>query len=178
LIFPAVRRGFEQTQSFYNRSIVMKLKGLTIAVVMLLIAGAAFAQNADWGQTVTVDGTLQLQNGRIVLVSGDKSYFVPGILRYVGFIDGLKEGAEVSVQGYTDGYRLMPTSFTVNGKSYDLTGRFNNPEGGWTGPGSRGPGSYGEHCGGYRAGHCGGWDDDDDHDRRPNRRGDRGRHRR
>jgi hypothetical protein len=104
-----------------------KTKAMVMAAVMLLAAGAGtavFAQSAvnPWGQTVTVEGTLQLQNGQIVLVSGNTNYFVPMLTRYVGFVDGLKEGAHISVQGYAGGYNmLMPTAFTVNGKSYDVS---------------------------------------------------------
>lgn len=158
----------------------MKTKGILIAVLMMLAMGAlVFAQNTEgpWGQTVTVEGTLQLQNGHVVLVSGDTSYFVPWLLHYAGFIEGIKEGATVSVEGYTDGYdRLWPTSFTVNGKSYDLA-RFGG-RGGYRG-GGFGAGGCGNWEGGYGR-HRRDWDDDDDWDdrRRSDRRGGRERGRR
>jgi hypothetical protein len=104
-----------------------RTKVMGMAAMMLLAAGAGtavFAQSAasPWGQTVTVEGTLQLQNGQIALVSGNTNYFVPMLTRYAGFVDGLREGARVSVQGYAGGYNvLMPTAFTVNGKSYDVS---------------------------------------------------------
>jgi hypothetical protein len=132
----------------------MKTNIMFFAVIMLLFVGAGtsvFAQGIgnSWGETVTVDGTLQLQNGDIVLVSGSNTYFVPMVTRYIGFIDGLKEGAAVSVQGYIGGYNniLMPTSMTINGKSYDLSR--NAPQGGY------GYGYGGGMMGGYNGGYCG-----------------------
>jgi hypothetical protein len=127
----------------------MKRVGFVMVIVCMAIA-AVSAQTPPnpWGQTVTVDGILQLQNGSIALASGNSVYFVPMLTRYVGFIDGLKEGARVSVQGYVGGYNmLMPTAITVNGKAYDLGG---NSWGGGYGMGHHG-GGYG---GGW--GHRGG----------------------
>jgi hypothetical protein len=97
---------------------------MLVLVIAVSAIGMISAQSAGslWGQTVTVDGILGLQNGDIVLVSGNTVYFVPHLARYVGFVDGLKEGARVSVQGYAGGYNtLMPTAFTINGKSYDVS---------------------------------------------------------
>jgi capsule polysaccharide modification protein KpsS len=99
-------------------------KFMLVLVIAANVAGAVFAQSAGnpWGQVVTIDGTLGLQNGAIVLISGNTVYFVPDLTRYVGFVDGLKEGARVNVQGYVGGYNtLMPTAFTVNGKFYDVS---------------------------------------------------------
>jgi hypothetical protein len=49
--------------------------------------------------TVTVNGTLALEDGRIVLKSGGTSYRVPQVGRYAGFIEGVKEGGLVTVVG-------------------------------------------------------------------------------
>jgi hypothetical protein len=76
--------------------------------------------------TVSVTGTLQLKNGFIALVSGDDVYYVPAISRLVGFIDGLKEGKQVSVEGLTSnrdqrgGKFLHLVKLTVDGKAYDF----------------------------------------------------------
>lgn len=136
-----------------------RTKILITVLVILLVSGAGasvFAQSAvnPWGEPVTVEGTLQLQNGAIALASGDTTYLVPRLFRYVGFIDGLKEGAAVSVQGYVGGYNtLMPTAMTVNGKTYDLSG---NAWGGGYGYGfGRGHrGAYGGMAYGRRGGGC------------------------
>ncbi|MDR2898169.1 MAG: hypothetical protein LBU99_05070 [Spirochaetaceae bacterium] len=163
------------------------IKTIAIAVAVLITVGAGtavFAQNmvpnapnaAPWGQSITVEGTLQLQNGSIVLVSGETTWFVPMLSRYVGFIDGLKEGSSVSVQGYAGRYNmLMPASMTINGKTYEL---FDFSDTAWGGPGMMGGGycgngyryngnngntwgghhggGYGRHDGGRRSGMMGG----------------------
>jgi hypothetical protein len=69
--------------------------------------------------TVSVTGTLQLQNGYIALVSGDTAYFVPMLMNLAGFIEGLKEGREVSVEGFEYRNFIHLTKLTVDGKSYD-----------------------------------------------------------
>jgi hypothetical protein len=128
-------------------------KSILVVVIAASIAGAVFAQNTGnpWGQAVTVDGTLGLQNGVIILTSGNTVYFVPYLARYAGFVDGLKEGARVSVQGYAGEYNtLIPTAFTVNGKSYDVS---TFASGGAYGAGYCGGGyGTGHHGGGWRRG--------------------------
>ena len=103
----------------------MKKIGLLIIIVSLA-AGMAFAQN--WGnglgtvtQTVSITGTLQLQNGIIAVVSGNTAYFVPTLTQYIGFIEGLREGAQISIDGFVSGNYIQPTRVTISGKSYDFT---------------------------------------------------------
>ena len=67
-------------------------------------------------------------NGMPALKSGDDTYLVGGVSRLIGFVDGLKEGAQVTVEGtvmtipgrnslkYLSGSKL-----TLGGKSYDLS---------------------------------------------------------
>jgi hypothetical protein len=102
----------------------MKKIGFLLVIAFMAI-GAAFAQNwgNPWGaaQSVTVEGTLQLQNGQIAVLTGSTFYFVPVLNRYVGFIEGLKEGARISVSGYASGNVLQVSQVTINGKSYDFT---------------------------------------------------------
>ena len=94
------------------------------AFITFLSINAIFAQG--WGnprsavQSVTVEGTLQLQNGQIAVSTGNAVYFVPMLGRYVGFIDGIKEGNKVTVEGYASGNYLFPSKVTVDGKSYDF----------------------------------------------------------
>jgi hypothetical protein len=63
----------------------------------------------------------------ISLESDGSLYYVTGLDRFFGFIDGLKEGAAVSLTGYafdsprrsgTKVFRV--TQLDLNGKSYDL----------------------------------------------------------
>jgi hypothetical protein len=90
-------------------------------IAVLLTGGTAFAQGWTPGRALAAEGTLGLQNGVIVLTSGDTVYAVPALSRYVGFIEGLKEGARVSIEGYSGAYNLIyPSRITLNGKTYDL----------------------------------------------------------
>jgi len=78
-------------------------------------------------ESATVSGNLTIARGMIAVVSGETTWLVRGINRYIGFIDGLKEGAEVTLEGYA-----MPASrdknikslhvqkMTLNGKDYEL----------------------------------------------------------
>jgi len=132
-------------------------KLMFLTVVACLATGTIFAQG--WGgvsQRITVTGTLQLQSGQIALAGGNTVYFVPTLGRYIGFIDGLKEGAGVSIEGYASGNYLEPSKVTINGKSYDFSS--NNPDQGWGGYGYCGYGAYnsgGYGRGGYRHRGCG-----------------------
>jgi hypothetical protein len=77
-------------------------------------------------EKTTVSGTLGIRQGRIALESGDTFYYVAGINHFIGFIDGLKEGASVSVEGYVfrapgNGDQVIRASaLTIGGKSYSL----------------------------------------------------------
>jgi hypothetical protein len=106
----------------------MKKLGLVI-VIVCLAAGMASAQNWSngWGtpiqpnQAISIAGTLQLQNGVIAVVSGNATYYVPILTQYIGFIEGLREGAQISIDGYFYGNSVQPTRVVLNGKSYDFT---------------------------------------------------------
>jgi hypothetical protein len=79
-------------------------------------------------EQLTLTGTLGLSQGAIVLNSGDQTWYVPGLLRYTGFIEGLKEGAAVTLEGLgrknagsgADSGVLWVSKLTLNGKDYDL----------------------------------------------------------
>jgi hypothetical protein len=133
------------------------MKKLAILLMVLLLTVGAFAQDArsnrqqpEQPATVTVSGTLALANGHIALQSGSDVYYVTGIQRLVGFVDGLKEGAQVSLEGYARPFgrtenakMLFATKLTIGGKSYDLApaGHIgNSPEANGPKPGgNRGP---------------------------------------
>jgi len=102
-----------------------------LLVIAFLAIGTVSAQNwrNQWGisQSITVEGTLQLQNGQIAVSTGNAVYYVPVLNQYIGFIDGLKEGARISVLGYASGNILQASQVTINGKTYDfLTPRYDN----------------------------------------------------
>jgi len=71
-------------------------------------------------ESVTVEGTLTLEKGMISVTSGDNVYFVPSLSRLAGFIDGLKEGNKISVEGFVFRNYIHPAKITLNGKSYDF----------------------------------------------------------
>ena len=126
-------------------------------VIALLAIGTISAQG--WGpgtppETVRVEGTLQLQNGQIVLSAGTVTYFVPGLPRLIGFIDGLREGARVTVEGYAYGNVLRASKLSVGGREYDLFGDAQawGPGPGWGGGGCPGWGGGYGHRGGHHWG--------------------------
>lgn len=110
-------------------------KLMLVLVIAVSVAGMASAQNwggrGNYSQSITVNGTLQIQNGYIAVVDGNTVYYVPMLERYIGFIDGLKEGAQVNLEGYTagNGNVVQMSKLTLNGKSYDMLA--NGPQGGF-----------------------------------------------
>jgi len=125
-------------------------KLMLLTVIACLAAGTIFAQS--WGgvsQRITVTGTLQLQNGQIAVASGNTVYFVPTLGRYIGFIDGLKEGAGVSIEGYASGNYLEPSKVTINGKPYEFSANIQAQGWGVYGNCGYGLGYGGYGCGGY-----------------------------
>jgi hypothetical protein len=77
-------------------------------------------------ETLKVTGTLGIQQGMIALQDQDINYYILGIERFIGFIDGLKEGVNVTIEGYAwasqkaDSRFLRAAKLTLNNKEYDL----------------------------------------------------------
>ena len=80
---------------------------------------------------------MQLVNGQIAVVDTGKTYYVGQLIRLAGFIEGLREGAQVTLKGNaerypsstdTDSYRLRITTLTLNGKVYDNVDGQGGPE--------------------------------------------------
>jgi hypothetical protein len=115
------------------------MKRIALVLVMALaIVGGAFAESSkstdattlsqSVAQVTQVSGTLALINGHVAVKSGDKTYYLQGIQRLIGFVDGLKEGASVKAEGYAYPMAVAPeyvfvklTKLTFNGKTYDLS---------------------------------------------------------
>ena len=117
----------------------MKRKILFVLLV-IGIAAIASAQGQGQGQepgrnqrslppaeAVTVSGSLIVANGMPAIKSGDVTYFVSGISRLAGFVDGLKEGALVTIEGMAltnpkdNTFKFLRSSkLTLNGKTYEL----------------------------------------------------------
>ncbi|MDR2028987.1 MAG: hypothetical protein LBP93_05550 [Treponema sp.] len=108
---------------------------ILLALCVLAAAGAAFSQTASppnsgpgsAPEPVKISGNLGITGGMISLESGGSLYYVTGLDRFFGFIDGLKEGAAVSLTGYAfdsprgSGTKMFRvTQLDLNGKSYDL----------------------------------------------------------
>jgi hypothetical protein len=81
---------------------------------------------SDIRETVTVTGSLELIDGVIALRRDTVTYYTVGLNRLIGFIDGLKEGAEVTLEGSArrlpgEGDRrvLLVSRLGINGKTYD-----------------------------------------------------------
>jgi len=101
-------------------------KVVLLCLFAAITGGSVFAQSNT--PTTNIRGTLGLSGGRISVVSGNITYYVNGLSRFVGFIDGLKEGAQVSLDGYAtapaiegQNYRTFyPVTLTLNGKNYEV----------------------------------------------------------
>ena len=75
-----------------KRIAILILSGLIVAGSLSAQAAAPnAAPSASQTLTITkVEGKLALINGMIAIHTKDKTYYVGGLLRLVGFIDGLK----------------------------------------------------------------------------------------
>jgi len=101
-------------------------KIVLLCLITAVIGGSIFAQSNT--PITTVKGALGLSNGRISVVSGNITYYVGGLERFIGFIDGLKEGAQVSIDGYASAPKIegqnfrsfYPVKLTLNGKTYEV----------------------------------------------------------
>jgi hypothetical protein len=112
-------------------------KCFLVIISFLFIAGFAFAQTGPQGPgqfppgpgqapaAVTIKGPLSLVNGQIAVKSAGTTYYVRGLQRLIGFVDGLKEGAEVTLEGYAIDIPIAPeykhflaNKLTLNGKEY------------------------------------------------------------
>jgi hypothetical protein len=99
-------------------------------------------------ESTSVSGNLTLLQGMIAVKSNDTTYLVRGINRYIGFIDGLKEGAAVTLEGFArpnpqdNKVKIMSVQkLTLNGKDYDIArprgnaapnpGMMHQPRQGW-----------------------------------------------
>jgi hypothetical protein len=109
-----------------------------ILFIMMILGFAVMVQAQVWGpgwnrrniparEAVTVSGTMVVARRMPVLKSGEVTYYVGGLSRLIGFIDGLKEGAQVTIEGAAITIHgdknvkfLIPSKLTINGKVYDL----------------------------------------------------------
>ena len=78
-------------------------------------------------EKITVTGNLSLANGMIAIKSNDITYLIPGLMRYVGFIDGIKEGSQVTIEGNAISRQadaktkvLSAQKLTIGNKEYEM----------------------------------------------------------
>jgi hypothetical protein len=78
-------------------------------------------------EEVTITGELTILHGMLSIVSEGTTYLVAGLDRYIGFIDELKYGASVSLEGSAislpqqpDTKMLRVSKMTLGGKDYDI----------------------------------------------------------
>ena len=120
------------------------MKRLTVFLfISVLLAGTVYGQGIRDNQrtsdtvrrnerprnndSITVEGTLKLERGFVAVESGDSVYLVPMLNRYIGFINGLSEGARVSVEGRESRNTIYPTKVTIGGKTYDFPANNRGP---------------------------------------------------
>jgi hypothetical protein len=74
-----------------------------LILTALIVTGSAFAQapSGQTPETITLRGNLSVQNGQIALKNGETLYYIHGLNRLIGFVEGLKEGATVVLEGYS-----------------------------------------------------------------------------
>jgi hypothetical protein len=110
-------------------------------IILLFSAALAVAQTGPQNQgqfppgrnygpgqslkAVSIQGTLSFVNGQIAVKSGEITYYVRGLDRLFGFVDGLKEGVAVTLEGYAGDIPVAPEykyflaeKLTFNGKEY------------------------------------------------------------
>jgi hypothetical protein len=101
-------------------------KFIIFLFAVIMAAGTVFAQERSERQRVnpltpqSIDGTLKLEKGFVAVHSGESVYYVPMLTRYIGFINGLKEDAKVSIEGFLFRNIVHPVKVTVADKSYDF----------------------------------------------------------
>jgi hypothetical protein len=105
------------------------MRKLMFALVLAVsVQSFVAAQNrGGYGQPVSVTGTLGLQHGHITVSGDGTAYYVPVLERYIGFIEGLKDGVRISLEGYVlgngDYAQIRPVKVTIDGKDYDFSPR-------------------------------------------------------
>ncbi|MDR2143723.1 MAG: hypothetical protein LBP29_05090 [Treponema sp.] len=119
------------------------MKKHSLFLLMSFLAASLWGQAAGTEQRentrrqpLSISGTLVPAGGFIALKSGDTLYYTIGLERLAGFIDGVKENAQVNLEGYEFGgikarrtrietetrrfFRV--TKLEIGGRSYE-TGR-------------------------------------------------------
>ncbi|GHU22044.1 hypothetical protein FACS1894172_18320 [Spirochaetia bacterium] len=110
------------------------MKRFAVGMVFVLVfAGMVEAQTTTPRPTpekVTINGTLTFARGSVAIQNNEVTYLISGISQLIGFVDGLKAGAQVKLEGYaasTPDATVMffrTTKLTFNSTDYDLSPAF------------------------------------------------------
>ena len=103
-----------------KRMVIFLLAGIFLTGTIFAQDRAERPERQREVKAVTIDGTLKLEKGMIAVESGDSLFIIPVLNRYINFINGLKEGAKISVEGNAFRNFIMPKKITIDGNSYDL----------------------------------------------------------
>ncbi len=74
-------------------------------------------------EDISLEGTLELVDARVAIKKDDKTYFVMIPSRLFGFVDGLKEGASVKIEGYSRALPNVENSYVVHVNTLDVNGK-------------------------------------------------------
>lgn len=97
-----------------------------VLVLVMLSTGLLYAQEFNTPKKTTITGDLSLVQGTIAIQKDGITYFISGLRHLVGFVDGLKEGATVTLEGYASPVRqgisvmFRATKLTFGTKDYEL----------------------------------------------------------
>jgi|GEM_PF-3913324 len=86
------------------------------------------SQNMPKPEAVTLNGTLKLEKGFVAMQTQSENnpvVLVPMLNRFIGFISGLTEGVNVSVEGFRFRNMVHPTKLTIGDRTYDFPVRPN-----------------------------------------------------
>ena len=85
-------------------------------------------------ESVSINGNLAIVRGMIGINSGGVTYIAGGLNRFIGFIDGFREGASVTLEGSAfsvpqdDTIKFLRVQkMTLNGKDYEIAAPRQNP---------------------------------------------------
>jgi len=101
-------------------------KMMIFGLVIMAVGNIVFADQSI--PTTTIRGMVELNNGMISVVSGNTTYIIRGLERYIGIIEGFRAGVQVSLEGHAinrtgDSQNVIlfnPLVLTLNGQNYEI----------------------------------------------------------
>jgi hypothetical protein len=103
------------------------MKRFLFVACLLLACTSLFAQGRKNIPLTTISGKLEWADGTIAVKSDGKTYYVSAVRQLIGFVDSVKEGASVTLEGRAFPSRkddthifFQTTKLSLGGKDYDL----------------------------------------------------------